>query len=309
MMDRLAYLLALGLVKFLQALRLQTVARLGRCGGALAYIIDVPHRRVALDNLARCFGREKTRAELRAIARENFKRLGENYSCAIKTAGMTFAELAPHVDFKGAEMVFPRGDESGAPSRVVAVGHFGNFELYARFAQFTPMFQCITTYRGLEPPSLNRLLQSLRENSGCLFFERRADAAALKAAMNGPGKLLGLFCDQHAGTGGLRIPFFGNDCSTTAAPAVFALRYHCRLFTGFCFRIGLAKWRLEFGEEIATHVNGQMRPTAEIMLDVNRAFESAVRRDPANWFWVHKRWKAAAIGSSPVRVEASQANV
>ena len=27
------------------------------------------------------------------------------------------------------------------------------------------------------------------------------------------------------------------------------------------------------------------------MLDVNRAFEVAVRRDPANWFWVHKRWK------------------
>jgi hypothetical protein len=28
------------------------------------------------------------------------------------------------------------------------------------------------------------------------------------------------------------------------------------------------------------------------MLDVNRAFEAAVRRDPANWFWVHNRWKA-----------------
>jgi KDO2-lipid IV(A) lauroyltransferase len=27
------------------------------------------------------------------------------------------------------------------------------------------------------------------------------------------------------------------------------------------------------------------------MSEVNRAFEAAVRRDPANWFWVHKRWK------------------
>jgi lauroyl/myristoyl acyltransferase len=27
------------------------------------------------------------------------------------------------------------------------------------------------------------------------------------------------------------------------------------------------------------------------MRDVNRAFEAAVRRDPANWFWVHRRWK------------------
>ena len=29
------------------------------------------------------------------------------------------------------------------------------------------------------------------------------------------------------------------------------------------------------------------------MRDINQAFEEAVRRDPANWFWVHDRWKAA----------------
>jgi hypothetical protein len=27
------------------------------------------------------------------------------------------------------------------------------------------------------------------------------------------------------------------------------------------------------------------------MLEINRAFEVAIRHDPANWFWVHKRWK------------------
>jgi hypothetical protein len=33
------------------------------------------------------------------------------------------------------------------------------------------------------------------------------------------------------------------------------------------------------------------RRSSAIMSDVNRAFEQAVRRDPANWFWVHNRWK------------------
>ena len=36
---------------------------------------------------------------------------------------------------------------------------------------------------------------------------------------------------------------------------------------------------------------GEPRSTEAIMRDVNRAFEIAVRRDPANWFWVHRRWK------------------
>jgi KDO2-lipid IV(A) lauroyltransferase len=72
---------------------------------------------------------------------------------------------------------------------------------------------------------------------------------------------------------------------------VFALRYRCPLHTGICYRVGLARWRIEAGEEIPTRENGQPLPTLRIMGAVNRAFEIAVRRDPANWFWVHDRWK------------------
>ena len=94
----------------------------------------------------------------------------------------------------------------------------------------------------------------------------------------------------------MRVPFLGHDCSTTAAPAIFALRYRCALITGVCYRVGLARWRIEAGAEIPTHENGHPRSTAAIMGDVNRAFEAAVRRDPANWLWVHKRWKPASPG-------------
>jgi KDO2-lipid IV(A) lauroyltransferase len=138
---------------------------------------------------------------------------------------------------------------------------------------------------------LNKLLLNLRERSKCLLFERRTEASALKAAMSQPGILLGLLSDQHAGTGGVWTPFFGKECSTTSAPAIFALRYDCPLHTGICYRTGLAKWRIEAGEEIPTRVNGDPRPIEDITLDMNRAFEAAVRRDPANWFWVHNRWK------------------
>jgi KDO2-lipid IV(A) lauroyltransferase len=271
---------------------LTVVARLGRAGGALAYWLDARHRGVALRNLARCFSREKSHAELRALARENFKRIGENFACAIKTAAMSFAELRAHIEFVGdAAIVSP---PAGQPPRpvVAAIGHFGNFELYARFGQLAPAYRCATTYRGLRQPSLNRLFQSVREKSGCLYFERRFDAAALKAFMNQPAVMLGLLADQHAGRNGLRLPFLGHECSTSAAPAIFALRYRCALLVGICYRVGLARWRVEAGPEIPTHDReGQSRPVREIMLDVNRAFEAAVRRDPANWFWVHNRWK------------------
>jgi KDO2-lipid IV(A) lauroyltransferase len=120
--------------------------------------------------------------------------------------------------------------------------------------------------------------------------------------MNRQGIILGLLADQSMD--GLRGPFLGHDCSTTLAPAVFALRYHCELYTAVCYRTALAKWRLELGEKIPTHENNRPRPSGEIMRDVNRAFEAAVRRDPANWFWVHKRWKP---NSSKVQSPESKA--
>jgi KDO2-lipid IV(A) lauroyltransferase len=302
-MEPLLYWLARGCIALIQALPLRSVARFGRFAGGLAFWLDGRHRKVALNNLTLCFASEKTPQEIRSLAKENFRRIGESYVCAIKTASMSKEALAPHVQF-----IFPEGfaaarDGDRLRNAVVAIGHFGNFELYARYTEFGCELQGATTYRGLRQDSLNRLLQSLRQRSGCLFFERRFEAAALKQRMNQRGVLLGLLADQHAGESGIRLPFLGHDCSTSTAPAVFALRYEAALCTGICYRVGLAQWRLEAGTGIPTHENGRPRSVASLMLEVNRAFETAVRRDPANWFWVHNRWKllkrAVATGGSP----------
>jgi lauroyl/myristoyl acyltransferase len=77
--------------------------------------------------------------------------------------------------------------------------------------------------------------------------------------------------------------------------------------------MGPAQWRLEAGLEIPTHENGKPRSPEDIMLQVNQEFELAVRKDPANWFWVHKRWKTLKprthgskfrVASQPVSAES-----
>ena len=148
-MDFILYWFAKTVVTFLQALPLRVVARISRTGGAIAFWLDARHRRVAIRNLTMCFP-EKSAAEVRAIAKENFRRLGENYICSIKTAGMTPEELKPHFSFVGTEKILPRElNAAGPQSRVVALGHFGNFELYARFSQFVPNFQGVLGWVGV----------------------------------------------------------------------------------------------------------------------------------------------------------------
>lgn len=277
------------LVLAIQGLPLRLVARVGRALGALAWIVDLRHRRVALANLRMALGARMDAGSLEAVAREHFRRLGETYACAIKTASLSNQALRPHLEIDGLDrLVSPAGRRL-----VAAVGHFGNFELYARVNRDDPSWRIATTYRALRPAFLDRILQSLRRRSGALFFERNHEGAGVRAALAGGNVTLGLLSDQHAGPRGLWIPFLGRPCSTSPAPAVYALRFGLPVVPAICYRVALARWRIEVGQPIpTTRPDGSRRTPAEIMSDVNVAFEEAVLRDPANWFWVHRRWKA-----------------
>jgi KDO2-lipid IV(A) lauroyltransferase len=288
-------------IGLLQVLPLKWAAQLGRGGGELVFWCDGRHRRMAIANLTRCFQHEKSAAEIRALAHENFRRIGENTCCAIHTAAMTPAQLKNVLTVSGAGM----GENASADlatNRVFATGHFGNFELFTRLGSYIAGYQCAATYRGIRQPALNELFFALRTRTGNLLFERRTDSEALKQAMNKGGLLLVLVADQSAGDGGVEMPFFGQNCLASRAPAVMAMRYDCELFVPICYRTGLGRWTIETGEAIATRHEGKNRSSADITRDINSAMEAAVRRDPANWFWVHNRWKPRR--PSPVKIHS-----
>ena len=97
-MNTLLYWLGRAVIGFIQALPLVFVARVGRGFGALAWLLVAKHRRLAVDNLTQAFRNEKSTAEIRAIAKESFLRIGENMMSAIKTAAMSFEQLRPHLE-------------------------------------------------------------------------------------------------------------------------------------------------------------------------------------------------------------------
>src|SRR5258708_4830195 len=102
-MDTLAYYFISGVIGMLRILPLTWAARFGRGMGSLIYLCDARHRRVAQRNLTMCFGAEKSPAEIRALARENFKRIGENFVAAIKLTSLNQARFEERVELVGEE--------------------------------------------------------------------------------------------------------------------------------------------------------------------------------------------------------------
>lgn len=276
------------LTRFVGLVPLPWWARAGRCVGLLAWWLDFKHRAVVLQNLDLSLGSELTADHRRRIAIEHFKRIGENYASAIKTASMPESELLRHVRVSGFEASLPPPGGQG----IHVLGHFGNFEVLARLRREAQGRKLATTYRAPKSPLLNRIVMALRHRSGIDFYERTQDAKELRKALQAGDIILGILSDQHSGKKGLWIPFLGRHCSTTPAPAIYALRFRTPLWVTIVHREALARWVVEVTGPIQTvGIDGLPRSPESIMREANTHLEAAVRRDPANWFWVHRRWK------------------
>jgi len=293
--SRVVEWLLFALLGSIRCLPLVTVARLGRLLGGLACRLDRRHRRVAEDNIAKTFPELRPK-EIQSLALENFRRIGEAYACAIRTPGMDSKELLARIEFVGLDDLL----QSGAERLVAATGHFGGFDLLAHVQGHWPEWHLATTYRAQRFTPLNTALQRLRALTGVEFIERHNAVQAVSELFNKNKSILALFSDQHGGGKGLWLPFLGRDCSCSPAPAVIALRYKALLTMAICYRTNLARWRIEVGPVIPTHdEHGQERSLEDITLEIHRQFDIAVRRDPANWFWVHRRWKPPTANQRP----------
>jgi len=290
-METILYLLCRLLLALTAVVPLRLVAWIGRRGGGLAWLLDKRHRNMALENLAAAFP-EKSEREIRQLAKVHFQRLGETYACILKTSSMDADEIRRVLSMDSFEEIEQWMADNPDGKIILAIGHFGQFELFLWLKLAVPSAKnWITTYRGLRQEKLNKLLGQLRGKSGAQLFDRRTEAAELKQALNEPSTVLGLLADQHGGINGLRMPVMGREASVNPAPAVMAKRYRCRLFAAACFRIAPGKWRLELAPEIILHENDKLRDTTAITADLVAAQDEFIRADPANWFWVHNRWK------------------
>jgi len=101
------------------------------------------------------------------------------------------------------------------------------------------------------------------------------------------GGLVAVLVDQHAGTSGIWTPLFGALASTSPLAASMALRTGAAIVPMAVFTDGFARWRILANEPIPYDGTRPEQLTA----DINRALEKQIRLSPADWFWVHNRWK------------------
>ncbi|WP_395738212.1 lipopolysaccharide heptosyltransferase II [Prosthecobacter sp.] len=260
----------------------------GRVLGTLAYYIGGKYRRLALHNLHIAFGREKSPAQLRHLAREHFKSLFANILCGFKLPLMTEAAICRHVRSVGTQRAQAAFDDGKRPV-VNLVLHASCWEILTQVpSMYVRGHKAGAIYQPLRNPWLNALVLRRREKLGYTLFDRQAGFNAPMKFIREGGQV-GVLVDQHAGDHGLWCPFFDRLASTTTIAALMAIRTDAVVLPMMVYNDGPARWRLLCAPEVKADPS---RPGAEgLTLAINAAVEGLIRKQPEAWFWVHNRWK------------------
>ena len=283
-MDRVVYGLVLVVVTAIRALPLKVCFALGTCIGAVLWAILPGYRRLARENLQRALGRELTAFAIRKLTFRHFATLGANACCSFKMAKMSEAQIracTTLVNFEAASRTGKCGK-----GIVLAISHIGNWELLAQINYLMPWLKCATIYQAIRNKRIDDLINRDRREKGVDTFDRKRGVAKAVALLR-EGGLVGVLVDQHSGDAGVWMPFFDSLASTSPLAASLATGTGAAVLPCAIHTDGFAHWRIVFSDEIVYQSDDSNALTAAI----NRELENQIRRSPADWFWVHNRWK------------------
>ena len=288
LMDRLLYLLALGLVTLIRLLPITVCFLLGQFLGLLVWAILPGYRRLSKQNLQIAFGSKLTDSEAASITRKHFANLGANILSSIKIPALSEKKLRSRLRFDPEQEWedWIVGKKAGEHGTVAALSHFGNWEINAQIAEFVKPRRAGCVYQALRNTQMDDLVNRDRRSRGVATFDRKKEMQGAATLLK-EGGVVGVLTDQHAGNAGIWMPLFGKLASTSPLAASMAQRTGSLLAQVTVRTVGLARWVIHTSAPIPT----EGREVAEITMDLNRLLESEIRNSPADWFWVHNRWK------------------
>ena len=261
------------------------LADLGRFSGSVLRI-----RRWVVDKQLERVYAGLSGAERRALATRVYDHLG-------RTAGEIFGSgMDDLLENARVEPGWDAVDQALAAGRgaIVATGHIGNFELGgALLASRYSLLDVVKTQRN---GSFDNYLERLRHKRGIRTVPMRQPGRSVLEQLRSGG-LVSLLVDQDAGAAGVGTHFLGLPASTWPGAARFSIRTGCPVIPMAMRREGPGRHVLRISPSLdPSGLTDRPEDVAVYTARISSAVEEFIRQEPAQWFWVHRRWKSAAIG-------------
>jgi len=266
--------------------------------GSRALFACLPRlRRIGLRNLELAFPALSLaeRCQLLDQSFDNFGRIIADFAHFPRT---TPSDLAARVEtsFPQAAEARYRAAKTAGRGVIFVTPHLGNWEMLALAA--SAIFEPIAYLaRPLDNPVLDRYTSRVRSRFGNRPINKR-DSVLEGLAILDTGGNLGLLADVNTlQRDGVFVPFFGHLACTTRSVAMLALRTNA-LIVPICCVWEANRYRILVGEFVeavrtASYAKKNIIDTTALY---TAEIEKFIRAYPAQWIWIHRRWKTRPSG-------------
>jgi Kdo2-lipid IVA lauroyltransferase/acyltransferase len=283
----------LWLLRAVSRLPLGWQAALGRALGAALHVLASSRRRVALRNVELCLP-ERAADERRALVREHFAWLGRSI---VERGLLWYAppqRLRRLIQIEGDVHFAERSDRPV----MWLVPHFMALDVAGVSTQLFQSRRVASIYQSQSNPVLDAAIRAgrLRFDQGEVFARQESAKPLLRAIRNGHA-----FFNLPDMDFGLRdaafVPFFGVPAATLLAPSRMSRALGMVVQPVVAEMLpGGAGYRVRYLEPWDNFPSDD--PLADTAR-MNRWIEDEVRRNPAQYLWVHKRFKTRPPGETP----------
>ena len=280
--------LGIALLNLLGRLPLPWLRALGQWMGRVLFVLAAPRRRVALRNLELCFP-EVDEGQRRAWARETF----EAFCQAFLDRGWLWsgseALVRSRVTLAGA-----LSELDGEQPTIVFAPHFYGMDAGGLALPLHTTREFTSIFATHPNPVLDGWFMQGRQRFGRVAMLNRADGVKPIISCLRKGGLLYLLPDMDYGrTDSVFVPFFAvSDAATIPSLSRFARLGRAKV-------VALYSRMTPQGYEAVLTPAWEHYPTDDPVADtarMNRALEAAIRTMPAQYYWVHKRFKTRPQG-------------
>jgi KDO2-lipid IV(A) lauroyltransferase len=174
---------------------------------------------------------------------------------------------------------------------IMVAGHYGNFEIIGYLLGLFG-FNIYSIARPLDNKFISRYLYGVRQRAGQKIIDKKGVSAMINELISS-GSTLCFIADQDAGRKGIFVDFFGRKASTYKSIGLLAITNNIPIGVGYSRRIG-NHFFFEIGIEriiLPEEWQDKDNPLEWVTAEYTKAIESFVRKDPTQYWWLHRRWK------------------
>lgn len=264
---------------------------LGYALGSSFALFPNRQRRITLRNLALCFPEMSERERARLAV----KSLRETAKTLLETATMWRSKRSRLERMirgvEGEELL--RDAIVQGKGVIIASPHLGSWELIGQYLQMQHPLTCM--YKPARNAAVNRIMIEGRCHLGMQLAPTDTSGIRILLGALKHGELIGILPDQNPSDGaGIFAPFFGIATNTMTLLPKLASRSSAPVLVAYAERLSWGRgYRIHF-LPVDDAVNSKDELVATTAL--NRAVETAVRQNPAQYAWNYKRFRSRPAG-------------